>query len=128
MRLRSKMSPPARNDNCSIHSAGNSTTTSNSAAAPCTATRSLFIALRRAAETADEPAQQQYAGNHQRCDRTAVAPIGEIKRLDKGVIVGHLGRGAGPAIGQYIDQRERLDAVDHPEQAGDYEGRTEIGK
>src|SRR5690242_8473208 len=111
------MSPPARNDSCSIHRAGNSTVASNRIATPCTTARSLIITFRFDAEPADKPAQKQYSGDHQGRDRAAVAPIGKVKRFDKGVIVGHLGRGAGTAIGQYINQRERLDAVDQSKQA-----------
>src|SRR5271163_3336732 len=113
------MSPPPRNDNCSIHSAGNSTTISSSIAAACTMARSLLIALRFDAKPADGPAQQQYAGNHQGRNRAAVAPIGKIERFNKGVVIGHLGCSAGPSIGQYVNQRECLDAVDQSKQAGD---------
>src|SRR3954468_12377228 len=111
-RRMSKMSPPVRNDNCSIQKAGNSTTNRIIAAVALTSQRELFIALLFRIEPADQPAKQQHPTDHQRRNRAAVAPIGKIERLDKRVIVGDLGDRSGPTVCQNVDQREGLDAVD----------------
>src|SRR5215472_13893071 len=104
----SKMSPPARNDNCNIQNAGNSTSSRIIVTVALTTERGLFIPLLFRIKTAEEPAQKQHPSDHQCRDRAAIAPVGKIERLDKCVIVGHLGDGSGPAVCQDVDQGERL--------------------
>src|SRR5271165_3364051 len=108
------MSLFGRNDISTSHSAGDSTTPSNATAIAYRVqarTVRLFIERHPPAGTADQEAKEEDAGDQQHGDRAAVAPIGEIEGLHEGVIVGDLGRPTGPAIGQQVDQRKRLDAV-----------------
>ena len=67
----------------------------------------------------DHPAQHDGRGEQRDGDRARESEIGEVEGLQVGVVVGHLGDVAGPAVGQDEDQREGLDRIDQAEQAGD---------
>src|SRR5438477_516824 len=119
-----KISPGGLSDICSSHKNGASTSSTSTPAAALSS-QGCHVRLVTAGLPADRAndggAEHQRGRDQHDGDCARVAEIREVERLQIGIVVRHLGHRPRPAIGEDEDQREGLDAVDEPEEAGHQE-------